>query len=125
MGWRQAKESSHARRDRETGTLVELISWCNRGRRTSPSSWLPPPPPPHPWKVNERLPAGTSEIVQEIQPRRNHGGPLSVVVGRRREKGGGDRPKSLNECNLVAPGPREKRGRASVSQTGLEIVEDS
>lgn len=35
----------------------------------------------------------------EIQPR-NHG-PLSV--GRRREKDSG-RPKSLNECNLVAPG---------------------
>lgn len=90
MGWRQAKESWIRPTRREghgQGNRYELISWCNREEEplvlasSSPSSS---------WKVNERLPAGTSEIVQdvqEIQPRRNHG-PLSVVVGRRREKDG-------------------------------------
>lgn len=53
------------------------------------------------WKVNERLPAGTSDSPRRRPARNGNPAEKPRSIDRRREK---DRPKSLNECNLVAPG---------------------
>lgn len=63
--------------------------------------------PPRVWKVNERLPAGTSDSPRR-RPARNGNPAESPLSGGGKKTG---RPKSLNECNLVAPGEGKTGGQ--------------